>query len=74
MASYRTRAPKGVFIYGSHEEANRARDAWTVDAYPTLYLIDHAGVIRHVWEGDPGAEELDKAVEKMVAEAEKAKK
>ena len=32
MANYLTRAPKGVFIYRSHEEANRARDAWLLDA------------------------------------------
>lgn len=32
MARYRTRAPKGVFIYRSHEEANADRDRWTVDA------------------------------------------
>ncbi len=32
MARYRTRAPKGVFVYRSHEEANAARDGWTVDA------------------------------------------
>jgi hypothetical protein len=29
---YVTRAPKGVFIYQSHEEANVDRDRWTVDA------------------------------------------
>lgn len=32
MARYVTRAPKGVFIYRSHEEANADRDRWTVDA------------------------------------------
>lgn len=32
MARYRTRAPKGVFFYDSHEAANRDRDRWTVDA------------------------------------------
>ena len=32
MAQYRTRAPKGVFIYESHEEANRDRDRWIVEA------------------------------------------
>jgi hypothetical protein len=32
MARYRTRVPKGVFIYESHEEANRDRERWTVDA------------------------------------------
>ena len=28
MAHYETRAPKGVFRYKSHEEANRDRDRW----------------------------------------------
>jgi hypothetical protein len=30
MADYRTAAPKGVFRYRSHEEANRDREAWTI--------------------------------------------
>jgi len=32
MARYRTRAPKGIFFYRSHEEANRERERWLVDA------------------------------------------
>jgi hypothetical protein len=32
MARYRTRAPKGVFVYRSHQEANADRDQWTVEA------------------------------------------
>jgi len=32
MAQYRTRAPKGVFHYRSHEEANRDRDRWLIEA------------------------------------------
>jgi hypothetical protein len=32
MANYRTRAPKGVFIYYSAEEMERDRLRWTVDA------------------------------------------
>jgi thiol-disulfide isomerase/thioredoxin len=44
-----------------------------VRAFPTLYLIDHAGVIRHKWVGNPGNEKLDKAVEELVEEAIKAK-
>ena len=31
MAQYRTRAPKGVFHYKSHEEANRDRDRWLTE-------------------------------------------
>jgi len=32
MANYLTRAPKGVFRYKSHEEANRDRDEWQLSA------------------------------------------
>lgn len=32
MARYTTRAPKGIFVYPSHEAANRDRDRWTVEA------------------------------------------
>ena len=32
MARYTTRAPKGVFIYHSHEEMDADRMRWTVDA------------------------------------------
>ena len=32
MAAYRTRAPKGIFLYRSHDEANRDRDLWLMDA------------------------------------------
>jgi hypothetical protein len=32
MAQYRTRAPKGVFIYRSHEDANRDWEEWRAAA------------------------------------------
>ncbi|HET7544375.1 MAG TPA: hypothetical protein VFK05_31105 [Polyangiaceae bacterium] len=32
MAKYLTRAPKGIFRYKSHEEANRDREKWQVAA------------------------------------------
>jgi hypothetical protein len=32
MAQYVTRAPKGVFRYKSHEEANRDRENWRIAA------------------------------------------
>jgi len=46
---------------------------WNVRSWPTVYLVDHRGIIRGKWKGDPGAKDLDVAVEKLVnvAEAEK---
>jgi hypothetical protein len=47
---------------------------WNVQGWPTLFVIDHKGVIRHKWLGSPGDEVLDKAIEKLVEEAEKEAK
>jgi hypothetical protein len=31
-ARYRTRAPKGIYFYATHEEMIRDRERWTLDA------------------------------------------
>jgi len=46
-------------------------DEWSVEYWPTVYVIDHKGVIRFK---NLGAEELDKAIDKLVKEAEGKKK
>jgi hypothetical protein len=45
--------------------------AWNVRGWPTLYLIDHKGIIRHKYLGSPGDKVLDAAIDALVAEAEK---
>ena len=45
---------------------------WNVAGWPTLYIIDHKGVIRHKWVGSPGNEAMDKAIDELVEQAEKA--
>ena len=44
---------------------------WDIAGWPTIYVIDHKGVIRHKWTGSPGAAKMDEAIEKLVADAEK---
>jgi thiol-disulfide isomerase/thioredoxin len=46
---------------------------WNVRSWPSVFLIDHRGVLRGKWKGTPDEKELDAAVEKAVktAEAEK---
>ena len=46
---------------------------WNVSAWPTLYLIDAKGVIRHKFVGSPGGEALDKHIDALLKEAEKGK-
>jgi len=47
---------------------------WNVRGWPTLYVLDHKGIIRHKWEGSPSGDVLDKAIEKLVKEAEESQK
>ena len=47
---------------------------WNVQGWPTLYVVDAKGVIRHKWMGSPGDKVLDEAIEKLVVEAEGGKK
>ena len=46
---------------------------WAVQGWPTLYVIDHKGVIRHKHVGSPGDKVLDDEIEKLVKEAEDKK-
>ena len=39
---------------------------WNIDSWPTTYLIDAKGIIRYK---DARGEDLDKAIEKLMAEA-----
>src|SRR5262245_22592007 len=43
---------------------------WNLAATPTLYVIDHKGVIRRKWLGSPGDEAIDAALEKLIKVAE----
>jgi hypothetical protein len=47
---------------------------WVFQGWPTLYIIDHKGVIRHSHVGSPGEEVLDAEIEKLVREAQEAQK
>lgn len=43
---------------------------WNLSATPTLYVIDHLGVIRHKWVGSPSEDTIGKSVAKLVNEAQ----
>jgi peroxiredoxin len=47
---------------------------WNVTLWPTLYVLDHKGVIRHKWVDSSGDKVLDEAIEKLVQEAEGGEK
>ena len=43
---------------------------WNLGGTPTIYLIDHKGVIRHKWVGGAPEKIIDHAVEKLVRDVE----
>ncbi len=49
-------------------------EAWQVEGFPTLYLIDHKGVVRHVFLGVPKLPVLEGKIEELVRKAEEAAK
>jgi len=46
---------------------------WNVHGWPTLFIIDAEGVIRHKFLGSPGDKVLDEAIDALVKEAEAKK-
>jgi hypothetical protein len=48
-------------------------DEFDVSGWPTLYLIDHQGIVRKKWLGGPPNKVLDKEIEKLVQAAAKNK-
>jgi len=42
---------------------------WAVRGWPTLYLIDHKGVVRKKWVGSPGDKVMNQEIDKLVKEA-----
>lgn len=68
------RATKEEAADKSGKEATPAiATEWNVQGWPTLYLIDHKGVIRKKWLGSPGNEVMDAEIEKLVKLAEETK-
>jgi peroxiredoxin len=49
----------------------RIANQWKLEGTPTLFVIDHKGIIRHHWLGSPGDKVLDEAFAKLIEEAEK---
>lgn len=58
--------------YGS--TSGRIATQWQVANWPTIYLIDHTGIIRHIIDdgGRVDTKPLDAAIEKLVKAAEEA--
>ena len=48
--------------------SNRITGAWSINSFPSIFVIDHKGVIRFT---NVRGEAMDRAVDKLLAEVEK---
>jgi hypothetical protein len=53
----------------SKEDTGPICSTWNLQGTPTLFLLDHKGVIRYKWLGSPGEKKIDEAIEKLIKEA-----
>lgn len=60
------------FWCGEQGTSGEIPTAWNVRAWPTLYYIDHEGIIRHKNVRDE--EKMEQVLDEMIAEAKKAGK
>jgi hypothetical protein len=51
----------------------RICDQWNLEGTPTMYVLDHKGVIRYKWLG-PSEKDIDAAIAKLLKEAEQDEK
>jgi hypothetical protein len=58
------------FVDAGQAGAGPIATKWNLSATPTLYVIDHRGVIRYKWAGAPGEKVIDAALDKMIKVAE----
>jgi hypothetical protein len=54
--------------------SGRIAKKWNLAGTPTIYLLDHKGVIRHKWLGGAREKVIDNAVEKLIQEVESGAK
>ena len=62
------------FVDAGNAGAGPIATKWNLSATPTLYVIDHQGVIRHKWAGAPGEKVIDAALDKLIKVAEEGGK
>jgi hypothetical protein len=55
--------------HGGKDSLGPICTTWNLVGTPTLYVLDHKGVIRHKWLGSPGEKVIDAAIDKLIKEA-----
>jgi hypothetical protein len=55
--------------YGNGKDMGPICSKWNLQGTPTLFLLDHKGVIRYRWLGKSDDKKIDEAIEALLKEA-----
>ena len=66
--------PHSVLADWQVVEMEQLPTEWNLQVTPTLYVLDHNGVIRYKWRGRPDEKEMIAAIQKLVKEADENQK
>jgi hypothetical protein len=66
--------PWRTFVDAGNAGAGPIAIKWNLSSTPTLYVIDHKGVIRYKWAGAPGEKLIDEALGNLMKEVERGRK
>ena len=58
------------FVDEGNAGAGPIAKKWHLSATPTLYVIDHKGIIRYKWTAPPGEKIMDDALEELIKAAQ----
>jgi len=53
-------------IWGGSPAQNKIAGAWSVSGWPSLFILDHEGIVRHAFTQLRG-QDLEKAIEELIA-------
>jgi hypothetical protein len=56
------------------EGMGKITGTFNLQGTPTLFVLDHKGVIRYRWLGSPGDAKINSAIDTLIKEAEKEAK
>jgi hypothetical protein len=63
---------KHTLTWRSFTDRGTIGPKWNHPATPGYYVLDHRGVIRHKWAGNPGEKAMDARLEELIREANEA--
>jgi hypothetical protein len=68
----REQLPWRSFVDEGNAGAGAIATQWNLSSTPTVYLLDHKGIIQYKWAGPPDNTVMDAAIDKRIEAAQRS--